>query len=192
MHCLEISLCDQCSHRSDQTCVIQSMLTSDFQAYSHYSNKNPFYGNVFKVSKPTHQHYQLKSLVDQPQDHWLILSGWYSTLTFSVVCSSFSKKNHPSWSWMLITPLKNSLLELNKKSPKWKGTGTSSEPSTSLFVFQPCCHLCGVFFCTAHPAKVSADQRSWHSKANLKGSDGQIFEARTWTNWGKHIKSWEF
>lgn len=120
MHCLEISLCDQCSHRSDQTCVIQSMLTSDFQAYSHYSNKNPFYGNVFKVSKPTHQHYQLKSLVDQPQDHWLILSGWYSTLTFSVVCSSFSKKNHPSWSWMLITPLKNSLLELNKNHPSEK------------------------------------------------------------------------
>ena len=130
MHCLEISLCDQCSRRSDQTCVIQSMLTSDFQAYSHYSNKNPFYGNVFKDSKPTHQHYQLKSLVDQPQDHWLILSGWYSTLTFSVVCSSFSKKNiqadhecssHPwrihGWNWT--------------KSPKWKGT--SSEPSTLPF-----------------------------------------------------------
>lgn len=170
MHCLEISLCDQCSRRSDQTCVIQSMLTSDFQAYSHYSNKNPFYGNVFKDSKPTHQHYQLKSLVDQPQDHWLILTGWYSTLTFSVVCSSFSKKNiqadhecssHPwrihGWNWTKITQVKRNII--------W----TIHPPflcSSHVVIFA------GSFFGTAHPAKVSADQRSWHSKANLKGSDG--------------------
>lgn len=143
MHCLEISLCDQCSRRSDQTCVIQSMLTSDFQAYSHYSNKNPFYGNVFKDSKPTHQHYQLKSLVDQPQDHWLILSGWYSTLTFSVVCSSFSKKTSKLIMNAHHTP-EEFTAGTEQNHPSEKEHHLNHPPS--LFVFQPCCHFRGVFF----------------------------------------------